>query len=120
LFEWHIFQDISIYLNWDYCIQIKKIHRKSEKCFVRDYQTTNSVFHHLTLDDFEGDFFILKSGCAISLFFFIAELVIRCKDIMRNFFSFLLLLTAFYRKILALVFKHSLSYIWLKMKDFFK
>jgi hypothetical protein len=74
----------------------------------------------LILDDFEGVFVALMSGCAISLFFFIAELIIRYEYVMRNFF--LLLLTAFHRKIEALVIKlkNSSSCIWLKMKDFFK
>jgi hypothetical protein len=58
---------------------------KSEKCFVRDYETTNSVFHELSFDDFEGVFVVLMSGCAISLFFFIAEIVMRYKYIMKKF-----------------------------------
>jgi hypothetical protein len=100
--------------------QLRKFTEKSEKRFVREYQTTNSAFLQLNFDDFEGVFVILMSGCAISLFIFIAQLVIRYKYIMRVFF--LLLLTAFHRKIEALVFKlkHSSSFIWLKMKDFFK
>ena len=100
--------------------QLSKPSEKSEKCFVRDYQTTNSVFRQLNFDDFQGVFVNLMSGYTISSFFFIAELVIRYKSIVRNFF--LLLLTAFHRKIEALVikFKHFLSRIWLKMKDFFK
>jgi hypothetical protein len=94
--------------------KLRKFTEKSEKCFVRDYQKTNSVFHQLILNDFEGVFVILMSGCAISLFFFIAEFVIRYKYIMRKFF--LPLLKAFHRKIEALVFKlkHSSSRICCK------
>ncbi len=83
--------------------ELRKLTEKSEKCFVRDYQTTNSVFLQLNLDHFEGVFVVLMSGCAISLFSFIVELIIRYKYIMRN--SFFALLTAFHRKIDALVLK---------------
>ncbi len=119
-FRYHFFR-ISQYITTGTIeYKLRKFAEKSEKCFVRDYQTTNSVFRQLILDDFEGVFVVLMSGCAISLFFFITELIIRYEYVMRNFF--LLLLTAFHRKIEALVIKlkHFSSCIWLKMKDFFK
>ncbi len=66
--------------------QLRKFTKNSEKCFVRDFETTSCVFRKLNLDDFEGVFAILMSGWAISLFFFIDELVIRNKDFMERKF----------------------------------
>jgi hypothetical protein len=100
--------------------QLRKFTKNSEKCFVRDFETTNSVFRHLNLDVFKGVFAILMSGYALSLVFFIAELVIRNKDLMKR--KFLILLTIIKRKILLLKikFKHLLSCIWWKMTRFFE
>ncbi len=59
--------------------QLKNVTKDSEKCFVRDYQTTSNEFRQLIFDDFEGAFVILLSGCAISFLFLITELLTRYK-----------------------------------------
>jgi hypothetical protein len=40
-----------------FAYQLRKLIEKSEKCFVRYYQTTNSAFCQLNFDDFEGFLF---------------------------------------------------------------
>jgi len=59
--------------------QLKNVTKDSEKCFVRDFQTTSNEFRQLIFDDYVGVFAILLSGCAFSFLFLITELLTRYK-----------------------------------------
>jgi hypothetical protein len=72
--------------------QLKNVTKESEKCFVRDFQTSNE-FRQLIFDDFVGVFAILLSGCAFSFLFLINELLIRYKYMKRRQILILLLFT---------------------------
>jgi len=54
--------------------QLKNATKNSEKCFVRDFQTSNE-FRQMISDDYLGVYAVLISGLAVSFFFFIAEIV---------------------------------------------
>jgi hypothetical protein len=96
--------------------KLKQITKRSEKCFVRDFQTTSNEFRQLISDDYMGVFAILMTGYAFSLFFLIVELVIKHKDMIQR--KFLILLTMIKTKILVLRIEIQLlfSNIWSAMK----
>jgi hypothetical protein len=73
--------------------QLKNVTKDSEKCFVRDYQTTSNEFRQLIFDDYMGVFAILLSGCALSFLFLINELLIRYKYMKRRKILIYLLFT---------------------------
>jgi hypothetical protein len=59
--------------------QLKNLTKNSQKCFVRDFETTSNKFRQLIFDDFVGAFAILLSGYAFSFLFLINELLTRYK-----------------------------------------
>jgi len=71
--------------------QLKNLIKDSQKCFVRDFETTSNEFRQLVFDDFVGAFAILLSGCAFSFLFLINELLIRYKYMKRRKILILLL-----------------------------
>jgi hypothetical protein len=54
--------------------QLKNVTNNSEKCFVRNFQTSNK-FRQIISDDYLGVYAVLISGLAVSFIFFIAEIV---------------------------------------------
>jgi hypothetical protein len=71
--------------------QLKNLIKDSEKCFVRDFETTSNGFRQLIFDEFVGAFAILSIGCAFSFLFLINELLIRYKYMKRRKILILLL-----------------------------